>query len=139
MNNLSDSFKIISFGILLTFLMSACNKTLEPIEIEPVVVCDFVTINVTNELDNDIIGLSINNESIGDVKSGETISEICLDQIMVDFGITYPLLQLIGTYDDVLIGEDFGFCGVGVTMVNTGVYDIKITDAGEYAFVYNNL
>ena len=137
MNNLFHFSKIASFCILLALLFTACSKSIESIEQEAIS-CDFVSMDVTNSLDQDIFGMEINGVAVGDIKSGETITEVCLDNMMIDQGINYPLIHILGTYDGKFLGENFGYCGVGTASITTGIFSIEITDTSEYLFFYSN-
>ena len=133
-------FKIIQLAlIVITFsFLSSCGKTEAPDTKQSNVICEQVTINITNKLNKSITGLSIEGIVVGDLEAGETFENHCLESIATASG-TYPYLSLSGTYD----GEDYNgglyFCGVGLLFVYEGTFEVEIITASDNNFYYQNL
>lgn len=139
MDKILQSYRITCFAFILALLLTSCSKTEESI-VHSSKVCEFVTINITNSLNEAISDLTINEEIVGNIQSNQTITEICLENVPADSSIDgYPMLHLVGSYQGELKGENFGYCGVGIIMVDSGTFNIEITEVNEYGFSYLNL
>ena len=118
------------FSLLAASLLTSCSKT----EVKK---CDRVTINVTNLLDKNITNLSIDGVVVGNVASGGTNENICLD--LVHHIGSSPLLYLSGRYDGENIDLQIIQCGTGLKTDESGTYDIEITNVLNGVFYYTTL
>jgi len=80
MNTIQQPIKLIAISLFVAFFLSSCSKE-EPITILPI--CDVITVNITNNLDDDILDVDIEGVNIGTLKAGDTFNGICLDQIIL--------------------------------------------------------
>jgi len=134
MRTIFNITKNISLYCLTAILLISCAK--EELELDPIM-CNQVTLHITNNLDDEIVDLSVEGVSIGTLAAGETYNELCLDQVSASSGI-YPFVSLMGTYKDQVLGEDIYFCGVGLVTVDNAVYHIQVNDATDSIFLYES-
>ena len=134
MNNLLHYSKIIALSLLVVSMLSSCSKE----DIESKQVCDHVSIKLTNNLDETIKDLFLEGVEVGDLKSGETIDAICLDLITTDSGV-YPYLNIIGEYEGESTGQYMIICGTGMTVEDSGTYEVEITSLINNIFYYEVL
>jgi len=91
MNTQHQIVRLFAIVLFMAFILSSCSKD-ERNTILPT--CEIITINITNNLDDDISNLDVEGENIGTLKAGETHHGICLDQVIL------KTLNFSGTYND---------------------------------------
>ena len=135
MNVIFQTIKTFTSCFLLLSLITACGKNDPNIIEHSSSKCDHVTINITNSLDKTITDLFVDEVEVGKIKSGETVVDICFDQITTDGGV-YPYLNLIGNYDGQTTGQLMIICGTGLLTEYDKTYNIDINSVVDNVFIY---
>ena len=118
------NYLILSFLLMSTF---ACRKTVHD--------CEKITLEIKNELDSDLENFHIYTMDNGGsytfdkLKSGESIEDLCFDQMNVDF--EFPLVYFTATVDgrEVKSTAHQFFCGIGIIAIDEGQYKIELQAA----------
>lgn len=136
MNRLFHATKIIGFYLLISTSLTACFYACA--EMDPLIECDNVTLNITNMLDHPIEELFVEGVSVGNINTGETVFNVCLESLVSDMG-TYPYLHFTGIYQGQETGEEIIYCGVGMLVVNEGTFNIEINNVDNNFFYYQTI
>ena len=117
-------------------LFIACGKNDPNIIEHSSVTCDQVTLNLTNSLNKEIRDLFIDRVDVGDIPSGTTVTNICLNRASLCMGSIS--VNLVGIYKGEQIGWHATICGF-FTLDEIGSHDIEITKIENGYFQYEVL
>jgi|GEM_PF-4298590 len=94
--------------------------------------CNAVVIHIENASGYDILDFTIDDTTWDNLKNGDSIVNICQDELVLDASI--PLIYYTGVVD----GEDkksiafLHWCGVGLSVVDEGTFKIKIQEIEDW-------
>jgi len=132
MNN--HPFQKVALCWLVTILLIGCTKE-NKIDQSTDITCEAVTINVSNNLEEDITDLFLNEVNIGTLKAGETYNNLCLDRLDL-FNENSPILTLAGVYKGSVVTDNPYYILAPQYTKYTGTYDIELTNIVDVHIFY---